>query len=700
MKKVSTAAPLSIQDIERKTKNTRLLTLQVMLLQKWCAIILLLAAVIPSTIAYAQQIPSEPVTPGAAPEAQPQMLQLETPQPQAVQPAIPPKATQPETPPPSSQEQPGTIVLNFEDADLKDVLQTIGEITGENFIIAPGVTAKITVQTSKPILTRDVFGIFESIIEVYGLSAIKAGAFYKIVPSNTARQRSIEILQGKDAKGLPSGDRIVTQVVPIEFISANDLFPILQPMLSPAGNIMNYPKANTLIIADILSNIKKILDITEILDVDTFKKMQIEVFTLKNTTTRTIQKELTDIITPLGIGQFALIPLERFNSIVVFSPSSRLIESIREWIERLDRNVSEDAAPIHFYYVKNDKAANIKALLEQIFILRPPPTGVRIEGEIRLYTYDPANALLIQATPNDYNTIMETIKKLDNQPKQVLIEALIAEVSLSDSTNFGIQWSILSGNVNAQGPNPSIIGSSALTMGTLPKPSSLSPPSGLSFLVTDSSKFFSIIQALASEGKVNILSNPHIVVKNNDKAFINVGKDIPVATQSQQTSITGTTGIIQNIEYKKTGVILTVAPQINEERGVILNIKQEVSDIAENITVGQTGFTYPSFTKRESETTVITKDGEALVIGGLIKEDKRESYTGIPLLMDIPILGYLFRYTTHSTARTELVILLIPKVMDGNAEAANITEEFKKRVEEMIKEWKIEAPLPLQGKKE
>ena len=237
-------------------------------------------------------------------------------------------------------------------------------------------------------------------------------------------------------------------------------------------------------------------------------------------------------------------------------------------------------------------------------------------------------------------------------------------------------------------------------MGSLPSPTSIAPPGGLSFLVTDSRRFFGILQALASEGKVNILSNPHIVVKNNEKAFINVGKDIPVATQAQQTSTTGTAGVIQNIEYRKTGVLLNVTPQINEERGVSLHIKQEVSDIAENVTVGQSGFTYPSFTKRETETTVVTKDGEALLIGGLIKEDRREDYKGIPLLMNIPILGYLFRYTTYSTTKTELVILLLPRVIESNEEAVKVTDEFKQRVIEMLKDWEVKTPAALQEKQQ
>jgi len=678
----TSAAKHKIKDIKSQLNMSK----------NWLTIVILSFIIIP-TISYAQ-MPLDIAQPSAQPQTPQQVEQPETP---------PPQASQPEAPASVQQGEPGNIVLNFLDADLRDVLQTIGEITGENFIIAPGVTAKISVQTSKPIFARDVFGIFESILEVYGLAAVKTGPFYKILTSAAAKQRSIEIMHGKNAKGLPAGDNIITHIAPIEFISANDILPILQPMLSPAGSIIIYPKTNTMIVTDILSNIKKIIEITEILDVDAFKRMNIQVFALKNNATKTIQKELTDIIATLGIDskQLSLIPLERLNSIVIFSASAQLMGSIREWIEKLDRGSGEGIiAPTRLYYVKNEKVSSIKAILDQLFILKPPPPGVNFEGEIRLYSYDSANALLIQATPNDYNIIMETIKQLDRQPRQVLIEAIIAEVSLSEGTNLGIQWSLLSGGENAQGPNPSIIGSSSLNMGSLPSPTSIAPPGGLSFLVTDSRRFFGILQALASEGKVNILSNPHIVVKNNEKAFINVGKDIPVATQAQQTSTTGTAGVIQNIEYRKTGVLLNVTPQINEERGVSLHIKQEVSDIAENVTVGQSGFTYPSFTKRETETTVVTKDGEALLIGGLIKEDRREDYKGIPLLMNIPILGYLFRYTTYSTTKTELVILLLPRVIESNEEAVSVTDEFKKRVVDMLKDWKKETPPQLMEKRQ
>lgn len=599
----------------------------------------------------------------------------------------------------------GTAVLNFSEANLKDILRTIAEITGENFIIAPGVSAKISVQTTKPVPKKDIFSIFESILEMNGLAAVKSGSYYKIVPAPSAKQRELGLLNRPQQGDVPSGDAMMNVIVPVEFISANELLQILKPMLSQAGNITLYAKSNTLILTDIASNIKKALEIAGAFDVDAFQRMHIEMVPVRNVDIKTLNKELTDVFSALGFGkdtaQLSVVPIERLNSLVILSSGTELLASVKDWVERLDTaTTGEGSSSINIYYVQNDKASNLKTILEQVFAGKKaqapglgqsapaqalaPPSALREHGapstdEVKIFIYEPSNALIIQASQRDYQNILGTLRELDKVPKQVLIDALIVEVKLDESTKFGIQWSALTGNVNVQ-QNTGIF-STILNnpKGVISTPIGLSAPSGLTALATDSSRFFAVIQALASTGKINVLSNPHIVVKNYEKASINVGSDEPVATQSTQTAVTGTSGLIQSIEYRKTGVLLTVTPHITEGGMVAMNLRQEVSDKSTDRTVGDR--TYPSFTKREAETSVVAKDRETLVIGGLIQERKDKTDSGVPFLSRIPVLGNLFKFSSITEGKTELVILITPRVISGTAQAVEATEEIKSKMQ-------------------
>lgn len=619
----------------------------------------------------------------------------------------------------------GTAVLNFSEANLRDILRTITELTGVDFILAPGINARISVQTAKPIAKKDVFSVFESVLEVNGLSAVKTGAYYKIVPAQGARQRALELMTNRDPQAIPAGDRMINMVVPVDFIPANDLIQIVKPMLSPAGNITSFPKANTLIITDTASNLKGILGIVNTLDVDVFEKTEITLVPVKSVDVKTMHKELTEVFSVLGLGkdtpQFAIMPIERLNSLLVFSSAPLLTDYAKEWVEKLDKASNSEGASVHIYYVRNDKATNIKSVLDQLYsdkkgapaafaspgaqgVVQTNQAGAGAAGHAKydgasdapkIHIYEPSNALIIQASMADYQNMLNTIKELDRLPKQVLIDALIMEIKLDESTKYGIQWSLLTGNVNIQ-QNTGLV-TSALTSpkGNISIPTGAAP-SGLSILATDSSRFFGLVQALASRGKVDVLSNPHIMVKNYEKASINVGSDEPVATQSTQTAVTGTAGIVQNIEYRKTGVILTVTPQITEGGMVAMSIRQEVSDKSTDRTVGNA--VYPSFTKREAETSIVARDRETLVIGGLIQEKNDNSHTGIPWLSDIPLLGSLFRLTTNTTSKTELVILLTPRVASDTEQAASAADAFQSRLDELKKSLeekrKKEAPKP------
>ena len=433
---------------------------------------------------------------------------------------------------------PGTAVLNFNEAGIRDILRTIGELTGKNFILAPGVNARISVQTARPVPREEVFGIFESLLEVNGLAAVRSGKYYKIVPAASARQHSVAAAEDF-GKGNPGSEEGMTSlVVPVEFISAADLMAVLKPMVSAAGNVTAVPRSNTVIITDSAPNVRNHLELIRILDVDAFERFEVSLLPLKNVDAKTMHRELAEVLAALGMGkdasQLAVIPIERLNSLVIISAPGGARESVARWVESLDVPSSSEQSSLHIYYVKNDKASNLKALLEQVYegkksiavatassAAGQPNTAAEAQAVsksvssgdkgISIYIYEPANALVVRSSQGEYLSVLEILKELDRPPRQVLIDALIAEVKLDESTRFGIQWSVLSGDFNIQ-HNTGLFSSVIQNPGAVTQtPIGAAAPAGLSVFATDSSRFFAAIQALATDGKVDILSNPHVV---------------------------------------------------------------------------------------------------------------------------------------------------------------------------------------------
>lgn len=612
----------------------------------------------------------------------------------------------PEAPPVEKKET--FVLLNFDDADLKDIISLVSEATGTNFIIAPGAAARITIHSAVKIPASELFPIFESILEMNALAAVKSGHFYKIVTGAAARQKALEIYKGRDLSAIPAEDRLMTQIVPVEFIPVSEATTLLQPMISPIGVITPNTRNNLLIITDVASNIRRLIEILREVDVSAFEGTRIRLFTPQNVDVKTLHKELTDILNALALGKegISLIPLERLNKLIIFSPSEKLLQTIEEWVKKLDEEVAPSGIAAFVYPIQNVKAKEIAEVLKIIYekegvkpvtptpiptprpatptlptpAQRPTPKveapEARPVGEIKIVVYEPTNSLVILASPADYKQIVETIKKLDIYPQQVLIETLIAEITLDETTQFGIQWKILSQDkVKLWGETHTFEGTTALNIGTTGIGLATS---GFSYLLYEAGRVTAAIHALASEGKVNVLSSPHIVVRDNEEAKINVGTEEPIATKFTQVTIGTTQQTLPEIQYRTTGVILTVKPQINEMKAVVLDITQEVSELGASRTIA--GTTFPSFTKREAKTTITAEDKQTIVIGGLIREIKDKAYEGIPILSDIPLLGYLFRFTTTKVKKTELIILMTPHVVTSKEEADLITEEFKEKV--------------------
>ena len=604
------------------------------------------------------------------------------------------------------------IILNFDNANLKDVINTVSSITKENFIVSPGLNAMITIHSSGKIPGSELLSVFESILEVNNMALVKSGQFYKIVPGAAVKQKPLEIKKGKDSEALTSEDRPVTQIIPVEYVPVSELTAIFQPLISQFGSIIPNPRNNLLIINDMASNIKRILLILKEIDVDAFQNTRMFFFQPKYSDAKTIADDLTGIVSALNLGReggIAILPIERINSLIIFSASPSLLESVKKWVQKLDEEVTT-GQNIFVYPIQNVKADTIANILKTIYTgeivqkaktpsqpvsqpgqppQRPQPAAAKTEGtKVEIATFEPTNSLVILAPPGIYRDIVDTIKKLDIYPHEVLIEVLIAEVTLTDTDKFGIQWSALQG-VSIEGDSftgrvQNSSGSSDAPSLSATAPALAGAAAGISYLLFKPDRLIAMIHALASKGKVDVLSSPRLLVRNQEEASIEVGSDIPTSTSTAQTAVTTTTSTLtQNIEYKTVGIKLKIKPSINDEKTVVLDIEQEVSDQLSNVTVGQAGYTYPSFSTRKTKTSVVVPDKQTIVIGGIIKEKKDKSYQGIPLLSSIPLLGYFFRYTVDTSSKTELIIMLTPYVVATKTEADVITTEFMEKLQEV-----------------
>ncbi len=606
------------------------------------------------------------------------------------------------------------IILNFDNADLKDVINTVGAITNENFIMSPGLDARVTIHSAKKIPVSEVMSVFESVLEINGMALVRSGEFLKVVSGTSAKQRPIPVQRGNEPGEIRDIDRPVTQIVPINYVPVNEITTVLNPLLSQFGSIIPNPRNNLLIINDLSSNIVRLMKILKEIDVNAFSNTRMAFFKPKYSDVLTLSDELTELLNTLNLGSegIAIVPIERINSIILFSASPTFLEAVQGWMKKLDEEVVS-GQNIFVYPVQNVDADKIAQILKTLFgeggsgsgqvrslkkaksasaKKAPAHRNVRsrtnakssANSRIEIITFEPTNSLVIFAPPGIYREMVKTIKRIDIYPREVLIEAVIAEVTVSDTDKYGIKWSVLHDiHRNGVDINTSVQSSNDAPSFTLPP--SLDPvsvaSSGLSYLLYRPGEFTALVHALASKGKVRILSSPRLLVRDQEEANIEVGEDVPTATSTTSTTTTDT--LTQNIEYRTVGVKLKIKPAINDENTVVLDLEQEVSSKGTEQQVGQTGNLFPSFTTTKTKTSIVVPDRQGIVIGGIMQEKRDKSHQGIPLLKDIPVLGHLFRFDSSVITNKELVIIITPHVINNKSEGEIVTSRFIGKLKEI-----------------
>ena len=557
------------------------------------------------------------------------------------------------------------VMLNFENADIETVISTVSEMLKINYILAPGVTGKITIQSYNKVPLSELFSTFQTVLEFNGFTAVKDGSFYRIVPIDTAKQQPVRIETGKNPE-LPKDSSFITQQIPLEYVKANDVANIVKNLMPRGTDMVVYEPSNMLIVTAPPSGIVKFMKLIETIDIPSSERDSIRtfVYNVENGEAKKLAEILKNIFTKQTSGGAA--PVKSVAPNIPGQPPA-------------PRPAAPKAAV---------PAPSSGATLQE---------GIAgtIEGEVMIDAYEDINAIIIKASPRAYLTMLETIKRLDIQPKQVLIEVLIAEVTLDDTTKFGLEWltggllnskaAILAGNLGGSRLNTTDTGTDTEPgTGTI----SFTPViggGGLFANILDPGKFNLFISALATDGKVNVLASPHILALDNKEAKIEIGNEVPIATSitnaGVNTDLSGINNTTSQIQFKSVGTILTVTPHINEKKQVNLKINQEVSAIGQTVKIGSQDYT--GFSTRKANTTAIVQDGHTLVIGGIIDESSSKSRSGIPFLSSIPVFGYLFGSSTDTVSKRELILMVTPHVVGSHEEADMLTEEYLSRIKDI-----------------
>jgi general secretion pathway protein D len=725
------------------------------------------------TVQTEQTTPMPPVSIGPrAPEPAPTPAAPAAPPPATKAPAVQRPSIAPPTPPSASGR---FIVLNFDNADIETVIHAASEIVGFNYVLSPDVRGKVTVQTSGRIPQEDVFGVLLGILEVHGFTAVKSGNLYKIVRLEGARERAVPTIVGDIAVDTRNADEIITQIVPIRHASVNDLGVLLRPFVSSRGTLVANRETNVLIVTDSVANVRRVLDIVKLVDVQvSLDEVQIIPVSFADAT------EVANILNQLfaggrlraagATGPVAapvpgapagpagatgaadrpplVIAERRSNSIVVHGRRSE-IETIRRILSQLDINVT-GGRRVFIYFAENAKAKDLAATLNAIYGAKetvataqptpsttprtpgqpptpppPPPTTAPggpiggttglaelglAEGQFRFIADETTNSVIVTTTPRQWTDIEPTIKQLDKMPRQVLIEVLVAEITLTDDTKLGMDWALREGSfrlasqsitTSTTGP-PTISAPTGLeALGAVTAIAGL-PGAGLTAFAFQTEKFFAMINALANDNRVNVISNPHVMTSENKKAVVNVSASIPIVTSQQTgtlttpattagtTSAVATTGSLnQTVEYRDAGVVLTVTPRIGERGTVALDVKQEVNDVGDP--EPPTGSR--RINKREAETSVVLLNNQTLVLAGLIQDRRGASERGIPILNKIPFIGFFFGFKERTVEKRELILLITPRVVGTPLDAQRITDEMRRATPELNEALK-RAPRP------
>lgn len=586
--------------------------------------------------------------------------------------------------------------LNLKDADIGVLIQTVSEITGKSFIIDPRVEGKVTVISSKPMGKDELYETFQSVLRVHGYAAVPAGAqMVKILPEAVAVQ------DGGTASVPVSGkDELVTRLIPVKHVSAKSLVELLRPLMPQQGHMTAHDNSNSLLVTDRAGNIDRLAMIVG--RIDTASDADVEVIPMQHASAAEVARTLTSLeagaaSTPLVPGSLKLIADERTNSVLLSGDKAQRLR-YRTLIAHLDTPLSS-GENTQVIYLRYAKASDMVPILEGVAATLTG-TAVKTDGAkpVTIQVHEETNALVLTCAPAVFRELSSVVRSLDVRRAQVLIEAVVVEVSDDLADELGIQWQttnynggenesgVIGGtNFPGAGGVGSIVGAIANPQGALGNSAGLNLGyiGGTFTLPGSDTPLFQVgalVRALRGDGRANVLSNPSVVTLDHQEAEIKVVQNVPFITGQYTNASTNSGGAggginnpFQTVEREDVGVILTVTPHVNEGDAVRLDLRQEVSALATSVPGAVDLIT----NKRELKTSVLVPDGGLLVLGGLRSEETRENVQGVPGVSRIPLLGNLFKSRKSTKQKLNLMIFMRPRILrDAAAELAVSSEKY------------------------
>lgn len=593
------------------------------------------------------------------------------------------------------------VTLNLKDADINALVESMSVLTGKNFIVDPRVKGRVTIISAKPMEEKELYEVFLAVLAVHGFAAVPSDNVIKIVPAAGAKQENIPTV---DQRRGAEPDQIVTRVIQVQNVAAAQIVPILRPLIPPQGHLAAYTPTNVLIISDAAANVERIASI--IGRIDLASNEEIEIVALRHASATEIVRVLTameqgrtraDPAAAAGGMLPRMVADERTNSVLLSGDQASRLR-LRTLITHLDTPV-DAGGNTQVIYLRYAKAKDLVTVLQGVSRtlsaeaarnapMMPGTPGDGGAGLMDIQADEATNSLVITAPPDLIRSLRSVIAQLDVRRAQVLVEAVIAEISAEKTAELGVQWVIDASTNGAVGFTNFDAGTSSLanilglaaqldageTTGAAAR-----IPQGLQIGVGDftgRNRFGALISALAKDADTNVLSTPTVVTLDNEEAEIIVGQNVPFVTGTFTTTTGGDGAQIgnpfQTIERQDVGITLKVKPQINEGNAIKLEIVQEVSNVVPSATALSQG---PTTNKRSIKTNVLVEDGQILVLGGLIDDQLSESAQKVPLLGDVPLLGNLFRYRNTTKLRRNLMVFLHPVILREPAQATLYTSD-------------------------
>lgn len=566
-----------------------------------------------------------------------------------------------------------SLTLNFNNTDISAVVAAVSEMTGRNFIVDPRVKGKVTVISKHGMSEDEVYQVFLSILKVHGYAIIPGEQVSKIVPEVNAKQDAVDNATSRQPG---RGDEFVTRVIEIKHVDAAQLVPILRPLVPQRGHLAAYPASNVLIISDSAANIMRLVEIIHRIDLSASD--EIEVIPLEHASA----SELVRIVNQLDKAdvkssgnKLKMVADDRTNSILLSGDKTARLR-IRALLSHLDTPL-DIGGNTQVIYLRNAVAKDLVAVLTGISQAKGKAAGQAAnaqQGKVNIQADENTNALVITAPPDMFRSLRSVIQKLDVRRAQVKVETVIADVSSDASRELGVQWAA----AGATGSNDPVgvisFNQGRDIQGILSDPPSVSDGLNLGFgkFTEGAFRFAGLIRALAADANTNVLSTPTLVTMDNEEAEIVVGQNVPFLTGQYTSTGTGSTpsNPFSTVERQDVGITLKIKPQINEGNAIKMDVVQEVSSIAPS-SVGVDLIT----NKRSIKTSVMIEDDQALVLGGLIKDDLLESEQRVPGLGDIPIVGWLFKYKKVQKIKTNLMVFMHPTILKDSATTAAVTND-------------------------